>query len=158
MSKEFCLVLLGLDGLQARFRIRKMCSRKRKRTGLNPHHLELKHLHLHLGLGHHVGGEARAEWDAVGVHASGGLLMREAIVGPVYGSGHGRIPRNEHVLLGHLCELVIFLLFWEDVGAVLGGETRDVERASRSCGVGNIGRGGANTACAETCEKRSAVV
>jgi hypothetical protein len=158
LSKEFCLVLLGLDRLRVKFRIRRM-SRKRKKTGLNPHHLELKHLHLHLGLGGHVGSEARAEWDAVGVHASGGLLMREAIVGPVYGSGHGRISRDEHVLLGHLGELVVFLLVWEDVGAVLGGETRDVERANRRCGVGNIGRGGGtDTACAEPCEKRSAIV
>jgi len=140
LSKEFCLVLLGLNRL-------------------NPHHLELKHLDLHLGLGRrHVGREARAEWDAVGVHASGGLLMREAVVRPVYGSGHGRISRVEHVLLGHLGDLVVLLLFWEDVGAVLGRETRDVERASRSCGVGNIGGGGTDTACAETCEKRSTIV
>jgi hypothetical protein len=139
LSKEFCLILLGLDRL-------------------NPHHLELKHLDLHLGLGRHVGSEARAEWDAVGVHAPGGLLMREAIVGPVYGSGHGSISRGEHVLLGHLGELVVFLLFWKDVGTVLGGETREVERASRSCGVGNIERGRTDTACAETCEERSAIV
>lgn len=137
LSKEFCLVLLCLDRL-------------------NPQHLELKHLHLHLG--RHVGSEARAEWHAIGVHASGGLMMREAIVGAIYSGGHGNISRIEHVLLGHLGELIIFLLFWEYAGVVVGGETMDVESASRSCGVGNIGRGGTDTACAETSEKRSAVV
>jgi hypothetical protein len=118
LSKQLCLVLLRLDGL-------------------NPHHLELEHLHLHLSLGHHIGGETRAEGHAVGVHASGGLLMRETITGSVYGCGHGDVPVVKDVLLGHVSELVIFLFLWEDVDIVVGRETGDVESSTRGSCVGN---------------------
>jgi hypothetical protein len=143
LSKQFCLVLLLLLLL---------CLHR-----LNPHHLELNHLHLHLGLGHHVGSETRAEWHAVGVHAPGGLVMREAIGGPVYGGGHKTIPSIEYILLDHLSNVVVFLLFREEIGGVRRGETRDVEGANRSRGVGNIGRGGTDATCAEASEKRSAI-
>lgn len=97
LSKEFRLVLLLLLLLCLH------C--------LNPHHLELNHLHLHLGLGHHVGSEARAEWHAVGVHTASGLVMREAIIRPLYGGGHRTIPSIEHILREHLSDVVVFLLF-----------------------------------------------
>jgi hypothetical protein len=118
LSKQLCLVLLRLDGL-------------------NPHHFKLEHLHLHLRLGHHIGREAWAEGHTVGVHATGGLLMRETIAGSVYGCSHGDVPVVEDVLLGHFSELVIFLCFWEDVRIVLGRETRDVESGTRSSCVRN---------------------
>jgi hypothetical protein len=121
LSQQLCLILLRLDSL-------------------NPHHLKLEHLHLHLSLGHHIGCETRAEGHAVGVHASGGLLMRETVGGTVYGCGHGDVPVVEDVLLGHFSELVLFLFLWEDVGIVMGREAGDVESSTRSSRVGNGAR------------------
>jgi hypothetical protein len=140
LGEELSLILLGLDGL-------------------DPDHLELQHLHLDLSLllGHHVGGEARAEWHAVGVHAAGSLVVRKVVVGPVDGGGHGCVPVEEDVL-GYFWDLVIFLFLWENVGVVLGGETRDVESAGRGCCVRDWAGNGADAARAEACEKGSAVV
>jgi hypothetical protein len=113
------LLLLCLHRLGVGFRIHILYG-KGKKTRLDPHHLELNHLHLHLGLGHHVGSETRTEWHAVRVHAAGGLVMSEAIVVSIYGGSHRTIPGVEHILLEHLGDVVVFLLFWEEVGGVRG--------------------------------------
>jgi hypothetical protein len=139
LGKELSLVLLSLNGLDA-------------------HHLELEHLHLS-GLGHHIlGGEARAERHAVGVHATGSLMLGEAVVGSIYGGGHGNTAVVVDVLLGHVREIISLILLWEDVGGVLLGKMRDAEGACWGCGMGYIDGGGADAACAETGEKRGTVV
>lgn len=129
-----------------------------RKAYLDAHHLELEHLHLRR-LRHHVlGGEARTEGHAVRVHATGSLVLGEAVVGAIYGSSHGNIAVVVNVLLRHVCEIISLVLLWEDVGGVLLGKMRDAEGACWGCGMGYIGGGGADAACAETSEKRGAVV
>lgn len=85
-------------------------------------------------------------------------MVREAVVGPVDGGGHWYIPVGEDVLAVYFWDLIIFLFLWENVGVVLGSETRDVEGAGRGCCVRNWAGNGADAACAEACEKGSAVI
>lgn len=85
-----------------------------------------------------------------------GLLVGEVVIA-VDGSGHGDVPVVEKVL-GNISDL-IFLFLWERIGAVgMRGELRDVESGTRSSGVGNTGRNRTDTACAETVEKRGAMI
>jgi len=135
LSQQFCLVLLSLD----------------------PHHLKLKHLHLHLSLRHHVGSESWAERQAIGVHSTSSLVLGKAIVGSVDGSGHGDVAIVEHVVLGHLCDLIILLLLWEDSSVLMEVEARNVECTGWSGGVGHGGGRRADAACAETSEKRGTI-
>lgn len=127
-------------------------------TYLDAHHLELEHLHLS-GLWHHVlGRETRAEGHAVGVHATGGLMLGKAVVGAIYGGGHRNIAVVVDVLLGQVCEMISLVLLWEDVGGVLVGKLENVESACWGCGMWYIDGGGADAACAEPGEKRGTVV
>jgi hypothetical protein len=86
-----------------------------RRTYLNSHHLQLKHLHLNVGLRSHIGGKTWTEGDAIGIHA---LVMRETIDGTI-DSGSGHIA-----ILEYLSEVVSLL-------RGVRRKTTEIERASR---------------------------
>ena len=113
---------------------------------------------LGLGLGHHVWGETGTEWDAVGIHASGGLLLGKTIGGAVDGCSHGDIPGLEELLLGHVSELVVLFILCESWLAVGGRVTGDIEGSAWGGGVWDRARGRADAACAEPGEERSTIV
>lgn len=68
-------------------------------------------------------------------------MVCEAVVGPIDSCGHGHVPVVD-VVLGHFGNLILLLLFWEDIARVvlLRRETRDIERAGWSSSMGNVKR------------------
>jgi len=84
--------------------MRKLMEHQRKGdTDLESHHLELYHLHLHLRSGQ-VG-------DAKGVHPTGSSLLGSKTVGrTIDGSGSGKVPVIIYVPLGHLVNVIAFIL------------------------------------------------
>lgn len=118
LSHQLCLVLL---------------------CGLNFQELQLHHLHLE-GLLLSLSGvvsriEARAERNAVGIHATL-LLLRKAFVGGVDGGGHGHNVSGAVMVIGidvsrwHFKDLVVLFL-WERVRYGSG----NVERCAWGSGV-----------------------
>lgn len=99
-------------------------------------------------------GKARGEGNII-VAGVLGLLLGKVLIA-VDGGGDGKLPVVEE-MVGHVCELVLFLL-GKGVGTLrVGRKARNVEsRGARGGGVGKIGR--ADTACAEPVEERGTVI
>jgi hypothetical protein len=93
------LLLQLLDLLSEHFSLKVLCLHR-----LKSHYLELHHLHLHLR-GWHVEGHAK------GVHPMRrSLLGSKTVVGTIDGGGGWKVPVIIDVPLGHLAELITFVL------------------------------------------------
>jgi hypothetical protein len=132
-------LLVLLDLMRENFRLELLSL-----EGLKPDHLELDHLQLKLGV---VDGLGRIERRTKGVHGTGSsLLGRETVVVTIDSSGHGEVPVVIDVALGHVANVVSFILVWEGKH---GGKLRVGEGA---------GGGRTHATCPETGEKGGTVV
>lgn len=104
---------------------------KKERTYLDLHHLQVKHLHLNLGLRNHTGGKSWAKRNAIWIHPTSALVLRETIDRTIDSSSHGYIPILRDVLVKILSKLILLLL-WEIGGVIMRGRTTEIERRRRS--------------------------
>jgi len=119
------------------------------------HHLHLKRLLLNVLI--RIGVESGAERNTVGVHAT--LLLSETLIGAIDCSSHGHDVGCAVMIVGvvvpgrHLKDLVLFLLRKR-----MGYSSRYVKGGSWSGSMRDCVRDRADSACAETREKRSSRV
>jgi len=93
----------------------------------------MEHLHLDLGLGGHIGGWA--EGNAIRVHPTSALVLREQIDGSIDIS-HRCVPILRDVLVEFLSSLVFLLR--KRGGMVFRRKATEIESASRRSGMRGI--------------------